>query len=84
MIAPTPPGVDTCSEKLASRTLDIEKHRNASFEASLASKKLDGVERAVENEFRSPGLEDASPDEASLRAFHARVHTSTIEILCYN
>ena len=42
----------------------------------IARKDFHGVERAIENAFRNPGLEDASLDEASLRAFNARVHTS--------
>ena len=42
----------------------------------LAVTEVHGAERAVEKPFRSPRLEDASVDEASHRAFNARVHAS--------
>ena len=78
MLASKPPLVESCSNKHASTTVYSEISSKSLFRSFLASKKLHGAERAVENAFRSPALEDTSLDEASLRAFNARVHTSII------
>ena len=76
MLAPKPPDVEKCSKMLAPKPLDVENARTCSLRSRIARKEFHGVERIIEKEFRSPALEDTSLDEASLRAFNARVHTS--------